>query len=569
MPGLRARLQLPKESFEVMEYLLNHLLTNSAARFPDNESVRFEGTALTYRQLDQLTNQLARALEAAGVRRGDRVGIYINKSLASIISIFGILKAGAVYVPLDPNAPVNRLAYITRNCDIRVLLTSAKRLASVPEFFLEEGTPVQAVILTEEASDITVALPNNVELIQWKTVLSNPDTAAPSNGTIETDLAYILYTSGSTGQPKGVMISHRTIFTFINWCQDTFRLSSEDRVTSHAPLHFDLSTFDLYATMKAGGTIVLVPEHLSTLPSQLAEFLENERITITYMVPSILSLMVSFGSLSKRNFAHLRAILFAGEVFPIKYLRRLVAAIPHPEYYNLYGPTETNVCTYYKVQPQDTAPGNGDVPLPIGVACENMEVFAVAEDGRVVTEPGMEGELWARGSCVAQGYWGDAEKTARSFVPNPFQKACREIAYKTGDIVKLHEDRRNWIYVGRRDHMIKTRGYRVELGEIETALYKHEEVKEAAVVAIPDDILGSRLRAFAVLAEGSTLKSKELEVFCAKLVPKYMVPESFEFCQELPKTSTGKIDRTALARGKRPGEKGAVAAASREAVASV
>lgn len=529
-----------------MEYLLSHLLTNNAARQPMHEAVRFNGTALTYGDLDRITNQVARTLLAAGIRRGDRVGIYVHKSFASLISIFGILKAGAVYVPLDPNAPAARLAYITRNCDIRVLLTSAKRLETLPEFFSGEGTSIKRIVLTETLGELAPALPESVKLIDWDTVLSESAAPVEPLGTIETDLAYILYTSGSTGQPKGVMISHRTIFTFINWCQDVFHLSSQDRVTSHAPLHFDLSTFDLYATMKAGGTIVLVPENLSTIPAQLADLLEREQITITYMVPSILSMMVSFGKLTQRNFSKMRAILFAGEVFPIKYLRRLVAAIPHPEYFNLYGPTETNVCTYYKVQPPDVAPDNGDQPLPIGIACENMEVFAVTEDGKIVTEPEVEGELWARGSCVAQGYWGDLEKTARSFIHNPYQTGFAEVAYKTGDVVKLHQDRKNWIYVGRRDHMIKTRGYRVELGEIETALYKHEDVKEAAVVAIPDDILGNRLRGYVVLTQGSTLEPKQLQGFCATLIPKYMVPEAIEICIEMPKTSTGKVDRAAL-----------------------
>ena len=251
-------------------------------------------------------------------------------------------------------------------------------------------------------------------------------------GVIETDLVYILYTSGSTGVPKGVMISHRTIFTFINWCRDTFCLTPDDRITSHAPLHFDLSTFDIYATIQAGATIVLVAENLSTLPIQLASLLQNERITITYLVPSILSLMVNYGNLGGHDLSKLRAVLFAGEVFPMKYLRRLMVAIPHAAYYNLYGPTETNVCTYYQVKPEDVAPEHGDQPVPIGQACENIEVFAVNEQSQLVTESGQEGELWVRGSCVAQGYWGDPEKTARAFVQNPHQPLFHEVVYLDG-----------------------------------------------------------------------------------------------------------------------------------------
>jgi len=391
----------------------------------------------------------------------------------------------------------------------------------------------------------------DVRLVSWAEVCGQDDGPLPPNGAIETDLAYSLYTSGSTGEPKGVMISHRTLFTFINWSCQTFHLTEADRVTSHAPLHFDLSTFDIYATIKAGGTVVLVPEKLSVFPVQLSALLQDEGITVTYLVPSILSLLVNYGRLEAYDFSRLRAILFAGEVFPIKYLRRLVELIPHADYYNLYGPTETNVCTYYKVQPEDVAPERTQ-PAPIGRACENIEVFAVDDQERLVTTPGQEGELWVRGSCLAQGYWGDPEKTAKSFVSNIFQPhfvedpVRAEVAYRTGDIVTLAEDGLNWVYVGRRDHMIKSRGYRIELGEIEAALYSHPQVKEAAVAAIPDDLLGNRIKAFVVPLQENGLTTKELEVHCRQRLPRYMLPESIEFRAELPKTSTGKINRPLL-----------------------
>lgn len=527
-----------------MAFLLQHLLEESAVRFPDKEAVRFSGDSLTYSQVNTLANQVASALVEAGVERGDRVGIYVHKSPASVISVFGIMKAGGVYVPLDPNAPAKRLAYITRNCDIQVILTSTDKFSSLLHFF-EEGTPLRHVLLTDDEKPITAPLPPDTRITPWQDILRYPGQYVHSPGTIETDLAYILYTSGSTGDPKGVMISHRTIFTFINWCYETFKMTPEDRVTSHAPLHFDLSTFDIYATIKAGGTVVLVPEKLSVFPVRLVQLLQDERITITYLVPSVLSMMVNYGKIREYDLSSMRIILFAGEVFPIKYLRELVAMIPHADYYNLYGPTETNVCTYYKVQPQDLAPERTQ-PVPIGKACENIEVFAVDEDGNLVTEPGREGELWARGSCVAQGYWGDPEKTARNFVQNPFQKHYVDFAYRTGDIVTLAEDRENWIYIGRRDHMIKSRGYRIELGEIEAALYSHPGVKEAAVVAIPDEMIGNRIKAFVVPMEGDGLTEKDLEAHAAQKLPRYMLPESIEFRTELPKTSTGKINRPLL-----------------------
>jgi amino acid adenylation domain-containing protein len=416
----------------------------------------------------------------------------------------------------------------------------------LPHFFVE-GTPIKTILLTDQQGAADVELPPATKIISWREVCLQDSELLPPAGTIENDLAYILYTSGSTGDPKGVMISHRTIFTFINWCYETFKLTEKDRVTSHAPLHFDLSTFDIYATIKAGGTVVLVPEKLSIFPVQLVQLLQDEEITVTYMVPSIFSLIVNYGRLSRHDLSKLRTILFAGEVFPIKYLRQLVTAIPHTDYYNLYGPTETNVCTYYKVRPEDLAP-ECTQPVPIGIACENSEVFAVDEAGQLVTEPGYEGELWVRGSCVAQGYWADPEKTAKGFVHNHFQPYHNEIAYRTGDIVILDEDGLNWRFIGRRDHMIKSRGYRIELGEIEAALYGHTGIKEAAVVAIPDELVGNRIKAFVVPLKENGLTITELHTHCRDHLPRYMVPEVIEFRNELPKTSTGKINRPLLAK---------------------
>jgi amino acid adenylation domain-containing protein len=529
-----------------MAHLLHQLLTESAARLPSKEALSFEDETLSYAELDECTNQLARTLQGVGVSRGDRVGIYVHKSIASVISVFGILKAGAVYVPLDPNAPAKRLAYITRDCEIKVLVTSAEMMTNMPEFF-SEGSALKVLVLTDGEEHNRLTLPDTVRVITWAEVTRQDSKRIQGAQTNEDDLAYILYTSGSTGEPKGVMISHRTIFTFINWCFETFQMSESDRVTSHAPLHFDLSTFDIYVTIKAGGAVVLVPEGLSVFPIRLADLLQNESITVTYLVPSILSMMVSYGKLDEHDLSRLRTILFAGEVFPIKYLRKLVAAIPHAGYYNLYGPTETNVCTYYKVQARDVAPDRTE-PVPIGVACENIEVFALNDNGEPIKEPGQEGELWACGPCVAQGYWGDKERTAKNFIPPPIKTGSSGLAYRTGDIVRLDEDEVNWRYVGRRDHMIKSRGYRIELGDIEAALIAHDCVREAAVIAIPDDLLGNRIKAFVVPAQRDGVTVKDLEAHCAQRLPRYMLPESIEFLDQLPKTSTGKIDRPSLTR---------------------
>lgn len=524
-----------------MTYLLQHLLTSSAKKYPEKVAVIYNDESITYKRLDDLTNKLAAVLRENGVKRGDRVGIYINKSIPSIISIHGILKAGAVYVPLDPNAPVQRLGYIIENCAIRCLLTSTRKVGTLEAMFPEKN-PLDVVILTDDLSKEKQNLP--VKVIEWAEITGCGEAALPENDSIETDLGYILYTSGSTGTPKGVMISHLNALTFVNWAHDAFKVDSDDRLSNHAPLHFDLSIFDIFVAFKAGATLVLVPEGASTFPIRLADWIENNKISVWYSVPSILSLMVLHGKLERHAFSNLRTILFAGEVFPVKYLRNLMELLPNVRYYNLYGPTETNVITYYEVP---KLPAEQTKPIPIGKTCANMEVFALSENGEVVTKPGEEGELFARGSCVAQGYWGDREKTNNLFVQNQTQPYFQEKMYKTGDLVTLDEAG-NYIYMGRKDHMIKSRGYRIELGEIEAVLYSHPEIKEAAVVAVPDDLIGHRLKAFVVLNKINGFNAKTLEGFCAKKLPSYMIPEKIELSEVLPKTSTGKINRPALAK---------------------
>jgi acyl-coenzyme A synthetase/AMP-(fatty) acid ligase len=331
--------------------------------------------------------------------------------------------------------------------------------------------------------------------------------------------------------------------TFVNWAYDCFHIVKEDRLSNHAPLHFDLSIFDIFVGAKAGATIVLVPEGISTFPIKLAEFIEENRIGVWYSVPSVLSMLVLYGNLQKYQFSNLRLILFAGEVFPVKYLKELIRAIPQAEYYNLYGPTETNVCTFYHVR--ELAPESME-PVPIGKACANTEAFAVNEKDEIIKRPGEVGELYVRGSSVAQGYWGDSEKTRSLFLPNRFQSYYEEKIYKTGDLVTL-DDRGNYLYIGRKDHMIKSRGYRIELGEIETVLYSHPKVKEAVVIAIPDDLIGNKIKAFVVPHNTGSLTKMELEKYCSERIPSYMLPSIIEFRYSLPKTSTGKVDRKLLA----------------------
>ena len=531
-----------------MAYLLQHLLTDSAARAPQRPAVAVGERFLTYAELDKLTNQVARALLAQGVAPGDRVGILAPKSAASVVALYGVLKAGACYVPLDPKSPAERLATIMTDSGITVVLAdqattrqAAGMAGSVPRLraVIEAGPSWGREAATGPESG--AAAPDPL-VVPWDAVLAEPAGALDTDG-IETDLAYILYTSGSTGTPKGVMISHRASLTFVEWSAACAGLGEEDRVCSPAPLNFDLSVFDIFASCKVAACMTVVPEKTTIFPTRLAQWIARERITAWYSVPSVLTMLATYGNLRGSDLSGLRVVVFAGEVFPAKHLNALMAELPGPRYLNWYGPTETNVCTWYEV-PRGTA--DLTAPVPIGRACANTDAFAVTGEGGRVSKPGEEGELYVRGPGLMSGYWGDQEKTRRMLVSNPFQEAYDEPAYRTGDLVTL-DDEGNYVYLGRRDGMVKTRGYRVELGEVEAAIYKHPAVREAVVLPVPDELLGSRLRAV-ICADGpGGLTREEVLDHCRQHLPGYMVPDVVEFREALPRNSNGKVDRARLA----------------------
>jgi acyl-coenzyme A synthetase/AMP-(fatty) acid ligase len=342
------------------------------------------------------------------------------------------------------------------------------------------------------------------------------------------------------------MLTHRNCLAFVEWAVEEFRVSAADRLSSHAPLHFDLSTFDLYAAALAGAPVVLVPAGMSVFPSQVRSFIETAGITVWYSVPSILAMLVLRGGLQPGDLPQLRTILFAGEVFPATHLRRLIELIPHVRFANLYGPTETNVCTWWEVTSLD----EGATEIPIGRAIDNVEVFAVTDDGRLAT-PGEVGELHVRGPTVMQGYLGDPEKTSSRLVSNPFGGVLDQPVYRTGDLVQELPDGA-YRFLGRRDHQIKSRGYRIELGDVEAGLYGHPAVLECAVVAIPDELITNRLVAYVIVRE--EVSKTDLLRYLAERVPTYMIPGELIFADALPRTSTGKVDRRSLSEAVAAGQ---------------
>jgi len=531
-----------------MAYLLHRLLTEAAARHPQRPAVASEGCLLTYQELDRLGNKVARALLRLGVAPGDRVGILAPKSAAAVIAVYGTLKAGACYVPLDPKAPAERLSHIVRDSGATVIVADEARTSQAAG--LAGGIPQVVVVGVPgrpAGEEPATAPAQGAAIVPWAAVAGESAEPWPAELAIETDLAYILYTSGSTGTPKGVMISHRNSLTFVEWAAAAAGLSEQDRVCSPAPLHFDLSVFDVFASCQAAACLMVLPDRAATFPVSIARWLEAERISVWYSVPSVLTLLACYGNLPQFDLSGLRTVIFAGEVFPPRHLAQLMAELPRPRYLNWYGPTETNVCTAFEM-PAGWADAR---PAPIGKACANTEVFAVTSEGRRVTEPGEEGELYVRGPSLMRGYWGQPAKTSEVLVRDPFRAESGEFVYRTGDLVTLEPDG-NYAYLGRGDGMVKIRGYRVELGEVEAALYRHPAIQEAAVLPVPDELLGSRLRAVITADGAGNLTRENVLDHCRKWLPSYMVPDVIEFREALPRTSTGKVDRVGLAAEQEP-----------------
>lgn len=508
---------------------LHQPFTRAAREYPDQTAVIEPGQGtITYRELALLSERVRDRLRASGIVPGDRVGIYLRKSIDAVATIYGILKAGAAYVPVDPGAPPARNAYILNNCAVKLAVVE-RRYAEKLKGELQQLGTFPALFVVDDAGG-GLALRSALDSADAK--LGAPATAdaiaAPE------DLAYILYTSGSTGKPKGVMLSHDNATSFVDWCSEVFVPQSRDRFSSHAPFHFDLSILDIHVPLKHGAALVLISEDIGKDPARLAPLIAEQKITCWYSAPSILSLLAQYGNLDRYDYSALRFVLFAGEVFAIKHLRTLTTLLPKPRYFNLYGPTETNVCTYYEVALP--IPEERSVPVPIGRVCSHLEGRVLEADGREVRR-GEEGELCITGRGVMQGYWSLPDQTLRAF----HQDGAGRRWYKTGDIVVEATDG-NYIYLGRRDRMVKRRGYRVELGEIEVGLYRHASIKEAAVIAVPDEEAGVRIKAFLSCREVKRPSLIELKRFCAENLPLYMIPDQFVWCEALPKTSTDKVD---------------------------
>jgi amino acid adenylation domain-containing protein len=382
-----------------MTRTIAQLLRDSTVLHPDRIAVEDSehGNGITYRELSSRAREARDALLRHGLGAGDRVGLLAPKSIGRVAAIFGVLDAGAAYVPVDPAAPPPRNAAILTDCSISYAIVSVTLFESLSKVWT--GEPLQvAQTMGDDLLLVTVGAKGEDDRGRID-ILADP-------------VAYVLYTSGSTGQPKGVVHTQSSALSFIDWCSATFAPTEQDRFSSHAPFHFDLSIFDLYVPIKHGATVVLIGTETGKQPKPLASLISEQRLTVWYSTPSVLRVLTEYGRLDELDCSALRFVLFAGEVFPVRHLRALKKLWAAPRYFNLYGPTETNVCTAYEL-PADI-PDDRTEPYPIGFPCSGDRAMAVDENDLEV-ELGAEGELVISGASVMREYWNLPERTSESF----------------------------------------------------------------------------------------------------------------------------------------------------------
>jgi acyl-CoA ligase (AMP-forming) (exosortase A-associated) len=491
---------------------------------------------MTYDAVWGRVGGLAHGLRLAGLERGDRIGIYLDASIEQSLSIFAVSRAGGVFVPVNGVLFPDQVAHIARDCQMKGLITSAAKLASVAPTFVSTPSIEFLVVVGADSSPETT-----LPVRSFEALCEGPAPADGYEASIEKDLAAILYTSGSTGMPKGVMLSHGQVMAGSTIVSTYLGITPSDRILAVLPFSFDAGLNQIMTAFQQGGTIVLKP---FVFAREIVTALRDERITGLAGVPTLWSLLSQpSSSLQKGTYPHLRYITNTGGAMPQDVLAILRRLLPTTRIFLMYGLTEAFRSTYLPPEELDRR------PTSMGKAIPDTEILVVDENGRHCG-PGEIGELVHRGPTVSMGYWGQPELTARVLRPNPFLPPelgdVEKVCY-SGDLVKTDED--GFLYfVGRRDNMIKSSGFRISPTEVEEVLFQSGRVQGAAVIGVPDPLLGQAVVAFVVPSEGVALDSEALRSYCGEKMPAYMVPKTIEVLDRLPKTSSGKVDYPALRR---------------------
>ncbi|HWR17294.1 MAG TPA: acyl-CoA ligase (AMP-forming), exosortase A system-associated [Terriglobales bacterium] len=510
------------------------MLRTSAQKFPDKEAIVHGEQRLSYSRVASLTAGLAQTLRGLGLKRIDRIGIYTEPSVAQVVSIFGISQAGGAYVPINHQLFPEQVAHIARDCGMTMLITTRAKLASLAPV-LNQIPTLKVALVTGEGELPEISL----QIHDFDKAVQAPAQSPWQDWCISKDLAAILYTSGSTGKPKGVMLSHANVMAGATIVSTYLDITDNERILAVLPFSFDAGMNQLTTAFQQGATIVLIK---FIFAREIVNALLKENITGLAGVPTVWSLLAQPNSgLAKNKFPHLRYITNTGGAMPQNVLAQLRAALPTTKVFLMYGLTEAFRSTFLPPSELDKR------PTSMGKAIPDCEMMVINEHGQLC-KPGEIGELVHRGPTVSMGYWNNPEATAKVLKPNPLlppELGEQEIVCYSGDLVKMDEDGFLY-YVSRRDTQIKSSGYRISPTEVEEVLFQSGYIRHAAVIGVPDEMLGQAVKAYVVARDGEAVDVEKLLKFCGEKVPHYMVPKYVEVLSELPKTTSGKVDYPSL-----------------------
>ena len=491
-------------------------LDETAKRLPNKLALQDISGNITYQEYR--SKSLAIAYKIVELNKGEMkkpVVVYLEKGKEVLVSFMGVAYSGCFYSPIDTEMPQSRVDKILEVLKPEIVITTNKLKTNFEKFnFYGSYIIYEETICSEE--DETAVKPYTEKIV-------------------DTDLLYVLFTSGSTGVPKGVSICHRSVIDYIDWVTETFNITQKDTFGNQAPFYFDNSILDIYSCMKMGATLNIIPKKLFFQPVPLLEYIKYNKINTIFWVPSALIVVSKLKAFRNVDLSDtLKRVLFCGEVMPNKQLNIWRKFLPNVTYANLYGPTEiTDACTYYIVDREFS----DDEPLPIGIPMSNTDILVLNDEDKLVTDDEV-GELCVRGTSLAMGYYNNPEKTRSAFVQNPLNKAVPEIIYRTGDLVRYNEYR-EIIYISRKDFQIKHLGHRIELGEIETAISSLEEVTLNCCLY---DEKNQKI----VLFVDAQVDRDYIKERIEKLVPEYMIPGKVIYLENMPINANGKIDRIKL-----------------------